>query len=53
MAAIMPGIANDIKFIWTGRLSDTRNPPNSGPIIAPILPTPDASPMAVERINEG
>ena len=53
MAARMPGIANERKFICAVKLSETRMPPNVGPMIPPILPIPEAKPMAVERINEG
>ncbi|MNL74087.1 hypothetical protein D3C87_1996500 [compost metagenome] len=52
-AAKSPGRPNHTKFIGTDRFMVRRTPPKMGPKIAPIRPTADASPMAVERMNGG
>ena len=52
-AAMSAGIANARKLAKTGNAPDNRYPPRAGPMMAPILPTLNAVPNAVERMEEG
>ena len=52
-AATKPGIANTRKFICRGKAAASNEPPNNGPTMAPVRPTPEAQPEPVERMASG
>ena len=52
-AATRPGIANTRKFICRGNAAASNEPPNNGPTMAPVRPTPEAQPRPVERMASG